>query len=69
MTSKPAMIEAIRELSGISNAAGVFHYYVDEGIIKSSAHDGFRVIHGRFLDKDILLRASSEVGTDSLGTA
>ena len=68
MTSKPAMIQAIRDISGISNATGVFNYYLDEGIIKSGAHSGFNVVHGKFLDRDVLLRASSYVGTDSLST-
>ena len=68
MTSKTALIEAIREISGITNATGVFHYYLDEGFIKyKGAHDGFAVTHGAFMDKDVLIRASSSVYHHTVG--
>ena len=58
MAHKDAMIEAIK-LAGSEFPELVFNYYVAEKIIKFSAHRGFAVTHGAFMDADVIAKADN----------
>jgi hypothetical protein len=63
MAHKTAMIEAIK-FAGSEFPELVFEYYLAEKIIKYSAHDGFSLVHGCFLDADVIARADNQVRAD-----
>ena len=63
MTHKTEMIDAINR-AGSEFPELVFEYYLAEKIIKVSAHDGFSLAHGVFLDADVIARADNKVRPD-----
>jgi hypothetical protein len=53
------MISFIASQAGISTQAAekVFAYYRKNKIIKHNVHDGYRVSHGVFYDREVILNA------------
>lgn len=63
MAHKTAMIEAI-STAGSEYPEKVFDYYIAEKIIKFTAHGGFKLTHGAFLDADVIARADAIFAPD-----
>jgi hypothetical protein len=36
----------------------VFNYYLKNKIVKYNAHDGYTLTHGRYFDRDVLVKAA-----------
>ena len=59
MATRQSFIEAMEQISGIDNASDVLDYYLEERMARLDVHTGqYRITHGAFLDKDVLIRAS-----------
>jgi hypothetical protein len=60
MSDRESIVQAIADLGQLSSqdAERVLVYYQQIRVIKFSAHDGFAVSWGGFLDKDVLQRAA-----------
>ena len=56
MSSKNNLIEAIALAGDITNTQAdlVFSQYFHDKYIQVSAHDGYKIIHGAVLDRDVI---------------
>ncbi len=62
MSTKAALIEVICANAGITakDAEKVIRVYRSLRVIKSNAHDGMWVVHGGFLDAEVIRRALAQ---------
>jgi len=62
MSTKQNMIEAIAHQGGITveKAVKVLAVFVKAKAVKITAHDGYTVTHGAFMDRAVILRALSQ---------
>lgn len=62
MTSKQAMIDAIAAQGAVSadDAAKVLAVFLKVRAVKFTAHEGFMVTHGAFMDRTVIRRALSQ---------
>lgn len=62
MTTKQHMIDAIASQGAITAdaAAKVLAVFIRVKAVKVTAHEGFTVTHGGFMDRTVILRALSQ---------
>ena len=62
MTTKQQMIEAIATQGAITAEASakVLAVFIKVKAVKVTAHEGFAVTHGGFMDRAVILRALSQ---------
>lgn len=66
MTTKPDFIDLIALQGALDtpDAERVFEYYRSCKILKCSASHGYQIVHGAYLDQDVIIHALSALSQE-----
>jgi hypothetical protein len=67
MTTKPDFIDLIASQGALDtpDAERVFEYYRRRKILKATASHGYQIVHGAYLDQDVITRALGIITTSN----